>query len=295
MHDVEVEPEAAHELRKQRPLRVFPGDDQPPQRGGMRALRLGAHELAHALQHRGGQLARHHLVEQALRDRVLRAAEDLQRLTLLDHLPVLHHRQAVRHLLDDLHLVGDHDHRKAQLGIDLAQQRQDGMRGLGVQRRGGLVGEQHLGAAREGAGNAHALLLATTDLRGISVGQGREPNQFQQRPHPLADLAARAASQLQRQRNVVVHRARAQQVEVLEDHADAAARLAQLGRREFGKRLPVHQPRPRVGRLSRLITRTSELLPAPLRPITPNTSPARTCRLTPRSACTGPEWLAYVR
>ena len=39
------------------------------------------------------------------------------------------------------------------------------------------------------------------------------------------------------------------------------------------KSVPATATRPCVGRLSKLMQRTSELLPAPLRPMMPNTSP----------------------
>ncbi len=98
----------------------------------------------------------------------------------------------------------------------------------GIERRGGLVGQQHLRLARQRPGNPHALFLATADLRRIAVLLRREAHQFEQRQHVRFDLGALQAGQFERQRDVLVHRARRQQVEMLEDHADLAPRLAQL-------------------------------------------------------------------
>ena len=65
-----------------------------------------------------------------------------------------------------------------------------------------------------------------------------------------------------------------------------AARNSASGSRVSSR--PSTRTCPCVGRLSRLMTRTSELLPAPERPMMPNTSPAAIRRLTPCSAVTGP-------
>ena len=56
-----------------------------------------------------------------------------------------------------------------------------------------------------------------------------EPHQLQQWRHALIDLFLGNTSQLQRQGHVVIDRARGQQVEMLEHHADVATRGAQLG------------------------------------------------------------------
>jgi hypothetical protein len=97
-------------------------------------------------------------------------------------------------------------------------------RGFGVQRRSGLVAEQHLGVAGQRPGNAHALFLPTGNLCRIAIGQMIQAHQLQQRRHALVDLVLGNTGQLQRQGHVVIHGARRQQVEVLEHHADVAAR-----------------------------------------------------------------------
>ena len=75
---------------------------------------------------------------------------------------------------------------------------------------------------------------------------------------------------------------------MLEDHADLAPRLAQLRGGQRGEIATVDDDVAFVGRVSRLMVRTSVLLPAPLRPMMPNTSPAGIDRLTLCSASTQP-------
>ena len=68
-----------------------------------------------------------------------------------------------------------------------------------------------------------ALLLAARELVGVVVQLRREAGEAQDVRHLLADLAARAAGDLQRVGDVVVDGAVRQQLEVLEDDADVAA------------------------------------------------------------------------
>ena len=62
--------------------------------------------------------------------------------------------------------MGDHDDRVAVVVDELAQQREHVAAGAGVERAGGLVGEDDLGAGDERAGDRDALLLAAGQLRG---------------------------------------------------------------------------------------------------------------------------------
>ena len=92
-----------------------------------------------------------------------------------------------------------------------------------IQRRKGLIQKPDFRAHRQGAGNAHALLLATRQLaRKVAL------TAFQ--PHELEHLAgfgftrrAVAAADLQRKRHVVQHIAVRQQAEILEHHAHFVA------------------------------------------------------------------------
>ena len=55
---------------------------------------------------------------------------------------------------------------------------------LGVERRGGLVEEQHFGSQGERAGDGDALLLAAGELPRVGVGLVREPDPLEQRLAP---------------------------------------------------------------------------------------------------------------
>ena len=82
----------------------------------------------------------------------------------LDDPALLHQRGRVADRLDDVHLVRDEQDGQAELPVEVAQQLEDGAGGLRVEGAGGLVGEQHLGVAGQGAGDADALLLAAGEL-----------------------------------------------------------------------------------------------------------------------------------
>ena len=170
---------------------------------------------------------------------MLRRQEDVDDLALLDDLAVVHHDDALADLLHDLHFMCDHDDREAELLVDALEKREGGDSRLGVEGRGGLVGEKDLGGGGPGAGDADARLLAAGELGGILVGVFGEADELEKRLDLFADDVLGRADELERERDVVVDRAGAQQVEVLEDHADAAAAFAQLVFGELGEILAV--------------------------------------------------------
>lgn len=149
----------------------------------------------------------------------------------LDDPAAPHEGRGVADGLDDVHLVGDEQDGQAELLVEVAQQLEDGAGGLGVECGGRLVGQQHLGVAGEGAGDAHALLLAAGELSGVGLRLVGEADQVEEFPGLAGAVPAGDAEDLQRQLHVVQHGAGAQQVEVLEDHADAGAGPAQFGAR----------------------------------------------------------------
>ena len=63
-------------------------------------------------------------------------------------------------------VVGDHDHRLAELVDDGPEEAQQLGPGLGVQRSSGLVREHDVGAVDEGAGHGDPLLLSSRQLGG---------------------------------------------------------------------------------------------------------------------------------
>ena len=73
----------------------------------------------------------------------------------LDHAPL--------HLIDEARLVGCHDDRGAA-GVDPREQLHDVDGCRRVEVSGGLVGQQHLGAVHQRAGDRNPLLLTTREL-----------------------------------------------------------------------------------------------------------------------------------
>ncbi|EFF45487.1 hypothetical protein XAUB_04150 [Xanthomonas citri pv. aurantifolii str. ICPB 11122] len=137
------------------------------------------------------------------------------------------HRDAVADTADHIHLMGDQHDGQAQLAVDLRQQLQHRGGGLRVQRAGGLVAQQDLRPGGQRTRDAHPLLLPARELRRILVGVLLQSDPGQQFGHARIDLGTRCAGQFQREGDIAGHGARGQQVEVLENHADAATQGAQ--------------------------------------------------------------------
>src|ERR1700712_5273344 len=218
VEDVEIEFEAADCFRENWLVDAGAGEREPQQ-----MTAAGFQTLGHAQLQRGRQLVRDHVANQRARDFVMRLHEDIDDIAFLYHAAGIEHRDAIADLLDHVHLMRDQHDRQAEFLVDLAQQIKDGACGFRIERGRGFVGEQHFGLAGKRPGDPHALLLAAADLGRITIFLRGQPDEFQQRQHGRLDLAALHADKLERQRDVVEHRARRQQVEVLEDHADVTA------------------------------------------------------------------------
>ena len=129
--------------------------------------------------------------------------------------------------------MGDDDHRDAQLLVDLADQFQNRVGGVGVQGAGGFVAQQHLGVGSQRTGNGDALLLAAGKLGRVSFGLIRQADQLQQLAGAGLGLFLGHFGQLHREHDVAQAGALHQQVELLEDHGDPAAGGTQLGCRQL--------------------------------------------------------------
>src|SRR6185312_3025736 len=181
-----------------------------------------------------GSFLRQRLVDEAPRGGVPRVQEHVGHRAVFHDAAGIEHRHAVADAAHHVHLVGDQHDGELEFAIDRGQQIEHGRRGLRVERAGGLVAQQDLRAVRQCAGDAHALLLAAGELRGVLVRVLGQTHALQQLAHAGADFrCVPLAGEAQRERDVVRHRLRGEQVEVLEDHADAPALRAQ---RRFGQR-----------------------------------------------------------
>src|SRR6185437_9232949 len=84
---------------------------------------------------------------------------------------------------DDAEVVGDEEHRQAQLALQLLQQLEHRRLHRHVERRGDLVADQEVGPRGQGAGDGDALALAAGELDREAVAEaGRQL-------HPLEQLA----------------------------------------------------------------------------------------------------------
>jgi hypothetical protein len=118
-------------------------------------------------------------------------------------------------------LVGDQHPGRARLAAR-PQHAQHLLARGGVQGAGGLVGEQQPARADQRPGDRHALLLSARHLVGETRGEGADAHLVEGGPRRAPGHAAADAVQLERQRHVLERRQGGQQVEVLEDVADAA-------------------------------------------------------------------------
>ena len=143
------------------------------------------------------------------------------RRAALDDQAAVHEDDLVGDLSREAHLVGDDDHRHAVPG-ELLHRVQDLADELGVQRRGRLVEQHQLRVHRQRPGDRDALLLPTGELRGVGVELVRQPHPGEQfaRARAFACSRADALDADRRAGGVLQRRHVAEQVEVLEDHAD---------------------------------------------------------------------------
>ena len=91
--------------------------------------------------------------------------------------------------------------------MDVADEAEDGLGALRVERAGGLVAEEDLRLRGERAGDGHALLLAAGELRGIVFQLVAEAHELKQLGCALHCVAALHARQLQREGDVALARA----------------------------------------------------------------------------------------
>ncbi len=147
----------------------------------------------------------------------------------------LHHDHAVGHFGHDAHVVGDQDDRGAKLALQVAQQVQHLALNGHVQRGGGFVGDQHLGAQRQRHGDHHALPHAARKFMRVLQHPPfrlRQPDRGQCRQRPLPGLgAADIGMRADRLGQLGAHGQDRVQAghRFLEDHGDAvAADAAQL-------------------------------------------------------------------
>ena len=120
----------------------------------------------------------------------------------------------------DVALVRDHDDGQA-LRVQLAEQPHDFLGGLRVERASGLVGQDQRRLVDQRARDRHALLLPARQLGRRVRGALAQSDTLQRRLRAFAPLGRFDAGIDHRQRHVVQRAGARQQVELLEDEADA--------------------------------------------------------------------------
>ena len=134
-----------------------------------------------------------------------------------------------------------------------------------IEAGGGLVGQDDAGLLGQRAGDGHSLLLATRQRIGAPVGQLREANLAQAFEGELAVAAGELPEEAWPRgqvaesagKDVLEHGGAPDKVELLEDHADAPAHVAQGPRVGPRHRPAVHWTRARRG-LHQAIDRPQE-------------------------------------
>src|SRR5437870_2613821 len=164
----------------------------------------------------------------ALMGRVL---EDRGGRALLHDGALVHEHDPVGGVAGKTHLVAHHDHGHAAFaqGVHDLEHRAHQLR---IERAGGLVEQHDPGLERDRACDGHPLLLAARELAWRVVGAVGEADSFQCGPAERLGFRARLASDLaQRERHVAERRHVRIEVEGLEHHADALARMVDVGPR----------------------------------------------------------------
>src|SRR4029453_7207224 len=95
-------------------------------------------------------------------------------------------------------IVGDHHHRLAEVGLQLAQQTEDLLGVARVKIAGRLIGDDEGGIGDDGAGNGDPLLLAARQRARVMVEAVGEADDAQRRFGPLPPLALVEVGEQQR-------------------------------------------------------------------------------------------------
>jgi len=162
---------------------------------------------------------------------VTRVLGDLERLTLLDELALVHHRDPVADMADDVEVVRHEKVGDPRVGLDLQEQVQHAGLGREVERADRLVTDDELRFQRQGARDGDALALPTRELaRQATHGVPRQVHPVEQLLHTLTGRTTEDALDTERLGEDAPHRQGGieRRVRVLEDHLQLLAQRAAL-------------------------------------------------------------------
>ncbi len=152
------------------------------------------------------------------------------------------------HLVGHAHrlalVVGDIDHRQAQLALQVAQFTAHVLAQLRIEIRQRLVHQAHLGLRDQRAAQRHPLLLPARQLRRLALQQRAQAQQIGHLRQPRSVFIGRHTAHRQAEADVLRHVQVREQRVVLEHHRDAA-----LGRRQLRDIAPVNQHAAAAGRI----------------------------------------------
>ena len=110
----------------------------------------------------------------------------------LDDLPEIHDRDSITDVSHHGQVVGDEQIGEPESGLELVEQVEDLGLDRYVESGDGLVGDDEAGVQCQGAGNADALPLTSGEFVREPIGVFRiEPDQLEQRSHPVATASLR--------------------------------------------------------------------------------------------------------
>ncbi len=157
----------------------------------------------------------------------------------LDEATVREVRDAVAHREGFERVVGDHEHRRRQVVVQLEHERAHVLAERLVESAERFVEQHRARTGDEGAGEGDPLALASRELVHAPRPKAAQLDAFEHLVGPFASFGLGNAANLKRKGDVVEHAHVGEQARVLEDHRHVAA----LGR-EVVHRLPVEEDRP---------------------------------------------------
>ena len=240
--------------------------------------------------------------------------EELRRRRLLDDLAEIHDGDTPGRPGDDAEIMGDQQHRHAELGLELLQQIEDLGLDRDIQRRRGLVRHQEARPAAEGHGDHRPLAHAAAEIEGIGavalagIGHADDLQHLDRRaPWRRRGRGACGAVAPRRSARRWYGPGESEVMGSWKIMAISPPRTARMASLSVSRaaRSRVAPPeagasriRPRLsfsggGRMLRM-ARAVMLLPQPLSPTSPRVSPWPTARSRPRSARSVPRRPASV-
>jgi len=170
---------------------------------------------------------------------------DLGRAHHLGRRPAVSDRDGPLDLARHGGVVGDDDHRRAQVGVRRSECCEHLLAGCRVEFTRRLIGEQHFGGVRQGNGNRDALLLAARELSGSPLRLLREPESVEQFHGSVGAPVGGGADERHRQGHVLRRAEIGQEVApgLLPDESDNVAAVVQAVAGRHRLQVPFGDPR----------------------------------------------------